>query len=253
MANKPTIAIIGAGVAGLRAAEYLLSKNLQVTIFEARDRIGGRIQQSDGLGKLIDLYVPYLLHPLNFLLISTRGPNWVHGTVNNPIVPLSDRAGAILHNFNDVSPIVAQDGTILDQTEADQLQNDAWTIIESATEYSKEYWKDIEAGKSLFDYAKEETQKLYIGSPVLGPSSPPPPSTATGEALKRLEAKRTESAGRVRWKGKEKKKKQLLMDLMHMWGAFVGTDVSRQSLRFFYLEEPIEGGEYPYNPSMPQS
>jgi monoamine oxidase len=37
------IAIIGAGVAGLAAADELLQKGLTVAVFEARDRIGGRI------------------------------------------------------------------------------------------------------------------------------------------------------------------------------------------------------------------
>lgn len=52
---KPTIAVIGAGVAGLRAAEVLLEKGYEVVIYEARDRIGGRICTSNHLGKEIDL------------------------------------------------------------------------------------------------------------------------------------------------------------------------------------------------------
>lgn len=52
---KPTIAIIGAGVAGLRAAEVLLEKGYGIVIYEARDRVGGRVCTSDRLGKEVDL------------------------------------------------------------------------------------------------------------------------------------------------------------------------------------------------------
>jgi monoamine oxidase len=37
------VAIVGAGFAGLRAADELLKHGAQVTIFEARDRLGGRV------------------------------------------------------------------------------------------------------------------------------------------------------------------------------------------------------------------
>lgn len=52
---KPTIAVIGAGVAGLKAAEVLLKNGYGVVIYEARDRIGGRICTSNHLGKEVDL------------------------------------------------------------------------------------------------------------------------------------------------------------------------------------------------------
>jgi pyruvate/2-oxoglutarate dehydrogenase complex dihydrolipoamide dehydrogenase (E3) component len=39
----PNIAIIGAGISGLRCADVLLRNGARVTIYEARDRIGGRV------------------------------------------------------------------------------------------------------------------------------------------------------------------------------------------------------------------
>ncbi len=41
---KGKIAVIGAGAAGLYAADYLISKGLNVVVFEASDRIGGRVK-----------------------------------------------------------------------------------------------------------------------------------------------------------------------------------------------------------------
>jgi len=38
------VGIVGAGISGLRCAEVLLQNNCEVTILEARDRIGGRVR-----------------------------------------------------------------------------------------------------------------------------------------------------------------------------------------------------------------
>jgi NADPH-dependent glutamate synthase beta subunit-like oxidoreductase len=50
--SKLKVGIVGAGLAGLRCAEILISEGVEVTILEARDRIGGRvsyyIRQIDG-------------------------------------------------------------------------------------------------------------------------------------------------------------------------------------------------------------
>ena len=42
----PHICVIGAGVAGLRCAEILSKRGMQVTILEGRDRIGGRVSDA---------------------------------------------------------------------------------------------------------------------------------------------------------------------------------------------------------------
>ena len=49
------VAVIGAGFAGLRCADVLIQHGCKVTILEARDRIGGRVAQSNYLGHLVDL------------------------------------------------------------------------------------------------------------------------------------------------------------------------------------------------------
>jgi phytoene dehydrogenase-like protein len=60
--RKRRVGIIGAGVSGLRCATVLLEHGCDVTIIEARDRLGGRITQSSAMGPL-DVDV---------------GANWVH-------------------------------------------------------------------------------------------------------------------------------------------------------------------------------
>lgn len=41
--RKPHVCIVGAGFAGLRCADILLRQGVKVTIYEARDRVGGRV------------------------------------------------------------------------------------------------------------------------------------------------------------------------------------------------------------------
>jgi hypothetical protein len=37
--------------------------------------------------------------------------------------------------------------------------------------------------------------------------------------------------------------KEKLLQIVQMWGAFIGTDCEKQGFKFFWLEEGIDGGE----------
>ena len=72
------IVVVGAGLAGLSAARALAATGADVTVIEARDRIGGRIWTSrawDGL-------------PMDM------GASWIHGLDGNPMTALAKEAGA---------------------------------------------------------------------------------------------------------------------------------------------------------------
>ena len=82
--NEPApethIAVIGAGLAGLRCADVLLRHNFRVTLIEGRDRIGGRVcQERLPGGQLADM-----------------GPNWIHGTDNNPILDAAKQTNTMI-------------------------------------------------------------------------------------------------------------------------------------------------------------
>ena len=70
------IAVIGAGICGLSAAQHLAKEGLEVTVFEARDSIGGRIRTDRSFGAALDV-----------------GASWIHGPIDNPITTLADKAG----------------------------------------------------------------------------------------------------------------------------------------------------------------
>ncbi|MCI0585200.1 MAG: FAD-dependent oxidoreductase [Planctomycetes bacterium] len=72
---RPVI-VIGAGVAGLGAARALHDAGLDVVVFEARDRIGGRAYTRDVGGVPVD-----------------AGAMFVHGVVDNPLAALCDALG----------------------------------------------------------------------------------------------------------------------------------------------------------------
>ena len=66
--DAESIAIVGAGAAGIAAALALTDEGYDVTIFEARNRIGGRVWTDTSLGLPLDL-----------------GASWIHGTDGNPL------------------------------------------------------------------------------------------------------------------------------------------------------------------------
>lgn len=74
------VVVLGAGLAGLGAARQLADAGLQVSVIEARNRIGGRIHTARNWpGMPMDL-----------------GASWIHGTQGNPLTALAKTAGAQL-------------------------------------------------------------------------------------------------------------------------------------------------------------
>ena len=74
---RARVAVIGGGMAGLTAAARLASAGTAVTVFEARDRLGGRILTDRSLGVSVDL-----------------GATWIHGPDGNPLTALADQSSS---------------------------------------------------------------------------------------------------------------------------------------------------------------
>lgn len=70
------VLVIGAGIAGLRAAEVLVANGRRVIVLEGRDRLGGRIYTDRSWGVPVEL-----------------GASWIHGVQNNPIAALAAAKG----------------------------------------------------------------------------------------------------------------------------------------------------------------
>ncbi|KAI1101711.1 FAD/NAD(P)-binding domain-containing protein [Jackrogersella minutella] len=149
--KKPHVGIVGAGISGLRCADILLSHSFQVTILEARSRIGGRICQSNELGYTVDI-----------------GPNWIHtwdsGDVH-PILKLANETKTPLHHWNGKQLIYDSSGKKLPDDKTDRLSTLLWEIIEKAFKASaaareKDGGKSIPREDSLYDFIKKATEDL---------------------------------------------------------------------------------------------
>ncbi|KAF2643960.1 amine oxidase [Massarina eburnea CBS 473.64] len=188
----PHICVIGAGVAGLRCADVLLQHGVKVTMLEARNRIGGRFCQSDALGPKVDL-----------------GPNWIHGTNNNPILDLARETNTITMSWDGRQAIYDHLGKLLPEKEGSENFEIVWEIIEQAMKYSNEETESIPVERSLYEFFEEKVQVMI-------------PSEMEGDE-------------------QVKRKRQSVLDIAEMWGAFVGSPIQTQSLKFFWMEECIDG------------
>ncbi|KAJ4370148.1 hypothetical protein N0V86_008884 [Didymella sp. IMI 355093] len=186
----PNIGIVGAGVAGLRCAEVLLKHGAKVTIFEGRNRVGGRFCQGKVGEHLVDL-----------------GPNWIHGTDNNPILDLAKETNTITMNWDGRQSVVDAVGKYLSDKEAAENTEIVWSIIEQAMKYSNAESATIDPKRSLYSFFEEAVEKLFIDEK---------------EEIAR-------------------KKRETVLQMSEMWGAFVGSEIQKQSLKFFWMEECIDG------------
>ncbi|RYP02032.1 hypothetical protein DL764_005982 [Monosporascus ibericus] len=144
-----TVCVIGAGVSGLRAAGLLAVAGFEVTILEARDRVGGRVYQNAELGLLIDL-----------------GASWIHAR--------------------------------------DQYE-EVWEILDSAVEKSRKEYASLPDDAKMMDFFREELSR------------------------------------RCSQVGVSEVFEVLLRQIVEMWGAFMGNDCERQSLKNLWLDAGLEG------------
>ncbi|KAF3353609.1 Ribosome biogenesis protein nsa2 [Verticillium dahliae VDG1] len=184
------LSVIGAGLAGLRCADILLQHGFRVTLIEGRDRLGGRVAQERlPNGHLVDL-----------------GPNWIHGTDDNPILDLAKATGTAVGTWDESSHVFDENGNLFARQESERYSQIMWKMIQEAFEYSNTRCPDVPAEESLLDFFRRKLPEHI-------------PDTESDHL----------------------KDRAFVLQLAESWGAFVGSPVSTQSLRFFWLEECIDG------------
>ena len=138
--ENETIIVVGAGIAGLGAAQILKKWSYKVILLEARSRVGGRIWTSR---KWDDA-------PLDM------GASWIHGVSGNPIAELAKE-----HQIKTVETdyenhwIYKADGSELTNAEYDDLEEYESTIEKYIADAIKELDDDVSL-KTIIDAALAE-------------------------------------------------------------------------------------------------
>lgn len=134
----------------------------------------------------------------------------IHGTDGNPIMEIASKTGTALHVWDEASMSFDQDGKLVDDAEADVYNELLWGddgLLSAAFRYSAANQNTIDPSRSLYDFLVERSQEFFTHDPV-------------------------EVANRRR---------RDFLQYVCLWGAYIGSPVTRQSLRFFWLEECIHG------------
>lgn len=133
------------------------------------------------------------------------GPNWIHGTDHNPILDLAKTTKTAMHTWGEELNVFGEKGEVLPQGR--EISEVMWKFIAQAFKYSSQNTSTIDLNESLKDFFETKFLEEFPGEEDL-------------------------------------EKKKILMQLAEFWGAFVGSPVHRQSLKFFWLEECIDGGVF---------
>jgi hypothetical protein len=87
------------------------------------------------------------------------GPNWIHGTQNNPILDLVRATGTVTHDWNENQVAFGPDGKPLPEDFATENAEIVWSLIGDAFKYSNESSANIDPKISLMDYMKEHVEE----------------------------------------------------------------------------------------------
>nr|XP_012148894.1 PREDICTED: lysine-specific histone demethylase 1A isoform X3 [Megachile rotundata] len=111
------VIVIGAGIAGLAAAQQMQQFGLEVIVLEARDRVGGRIATFRKSSYIADL-----------------GAMVVTGLGGNPVTTLSKQINMELHKIRQKCPLYESDGQTVPKDKDEMVEREFNRLLE-ATSY----------------------------------------------------------------------------------------------------------------------
>lgn len=120
---------------------------------------------------------------------------------------LAEKTKTTLHSWPERQVVFDEDGTRIPDAEVAEIAEGFWGIVSDAFQYSNDNTDTCPPERSLMDFV-----------------------------LEKVDDKFTDESKEV-----AKTKRRRLVREAEMWGAFVGSPTQTQSLKFFWLEECIEG------------
>jgi hypothetical protein len=125
------------------------------------------------------------------------------------MLDLAKETGTKTMSWDERQSVFDHLGNQMPESEATENTELVWMIIEQAMKYSNDESADIPADKSLHNFFEEKLEEIL---PSLVESN-----------------------------DEEKRKRATILRMAEMWGAFVGSPIQTQSLKYFWLEECIDG------------
>lgn len=141
-----------------------------------------------------------------FADIAYRGPNWIHGASSNPIAKLAKDTNTPLVSIDDNTRVYDPQGLPISSEETSTGFEKVWDLISDAFKYSNQDSSTIPSNRSLKDFFHERLLEQALGD----------------------------------------KERNLVMLLAEIWGSFIGDSWEKQSLKWFWLEECLDGGKNLY-------
>lgn len=143
------------------------------------------------------------MHPLRNQADACSGPNWIHGSGNNPILDLAHETKTIAFAPEQGGTSVFDElGHLLTESKGEEISRLVWGIIDDAFKHSNDDSASIPPDRSLMDFFKT----------------------------------------RVKEKSLDESTSKLVFQMAHVWGDYVGEPIETQSLKYMWLEECIDDG-----------
>lgn len=144
-----------------------------------------------------------LVTPIEVAKIAVSGPNWIHGTDRNPIMDLAELTKTkTIHPEGESTAAFDENGRAMSEEQLNKHNEIMWDIIERGFKHSSEHSPSIPRSRSLLDFFDTV----------------------------------------VKDKGLDASASRVVIQLARIWGNFVGGAIQRQSLKYLWLEECIDGG-----------
>lgn len=149
------------------------------------------------------------MHPWRHQINAHSGPNWIHGSGNNPILDLAHETKTIIFTPPEQgkSPVFDDLGRLLSDSRGKEISRLVWGIIDDAFKHSNEDSASIPPDRSLMDFFKIKVKEKNMDEPT----------------------------------------SKLVLQMAHIWGDYVGEPIETQSLKYMWLEECIDDGIYSFH------